>query len=164
MPEIWLLAANCSGMFWHYIAMASLATFKYMFAPLYGKGVGLNFFETYISLVCGGVFSSFIFFKFTHRLIERANRKRIERRRRALQMGFEYFEPKKFTFTNKLVVKTRRKFGFFVCAFFFPFFLSVPVGTIIATKFFGNHPMFFPVVILGLCVNGLVATSLVYLL
>lgn len=144
--------------------MAALATVKYMFAPLYGKGVGLNFFETYISLICGGVFASFIFYNFTHRLLERTKRKRFERRRHALQMGFEYFEPKKFTRTNKLVVKTRRKFGFFICTFFFPFFLSVPVGTIIATKFFGTRPMFFPVVSLGLSVNGLVATSLVYLL
>ena len=144
--------------------MAALAMVKFMFAPLYGKGVGLNFLETYLSLIAGGLIASFVFFKLTYRLLERAKQKRISRRQQALKMGFEYFEGKKFTRTNKLVVRMRRRFGFFVCSFFFPFFLSVPVGTIIATKFFGNKPLFFPVVVLGLTVNGIITTALVFLL
>lgn len=148
----------------HYFGMAALATVKFMFAPIYGKGVGLNFFETYLSLVVGGILASFIFYKLTYKLLERTKLKRFKKRQQALEMGFEYFEPKKFTRTNKLVVKTRRRFGFFVCCFFFPFILSVPVGTIIATKFFGNHNYFFPVICLGLGINGLIATSLVYLI
>ena len=144
--------------------MMALATFKFMFAPLYGKGVGLSFLETYLSLLSGGVLASLVFFKLTHKLSERAKQKRFTRRQQALSMGFEYFEPKKFTRTNKLVVKMRRRFGFFVCSFFFPFFLSVPLGTIIATKFFGAKTLFYPIVILGLAINGLIATTLVYLL
>lgn len=151
-------------MVWHYLAMAALATVKFMFAPLYGKGVGLTFFETYISLISGGILTAFIFFKFTHKLLERSKKKRFQRRKDALDMGFEYFEPKKFTRTNKLVVRTRRRFGFFVCSFFFPFLLSVPLGTIIATKFFGSRTLFFPIVALGLSFNGLLATILVYLI
>ncbi len=151
-------------MSYHYLALAGLASVKFMFAPLYGLGVGLNFYETYLALLAGGITTSFIFFKLTFRLLERAKRKRQLRRKQAESMGFEYFEPKKFTRTNKLVVRMRRRFGFWVCAFFFPFFLSVPVGTIIATKFFGSRPLFFPVVCFGLATNGFVATSLVYLL
>jgi ABC-type antimicrobial peptide transport system permease subunit len=142
----------------------ALAAVKFMFAPLYGKGVGLSFLETYLSLIAGGVLASFIFFKLTNKLLARAKQKRFNRRQQALSMEFEYFEPKKFTRTNKLVVKMRRRFGFFFCSFFFPFFLSVPIGTIIATKFFGTKPLFYLVVVLGLVVNGLIATSLVYLL
>jgi hypothetical protein len=151
-------------MFGHYLAMVAFATVKFMFAPLYGKGVGLNFFETYLSLVAGGYLASFLFYKFTNTLLVRSKLKRAKRRKDALAMGFEYVEPKKFTRTNKLVVKTRRRFGFFVCSFFFPFILSVPIGTIIATKFFGPNPLFYPVVALGLSVNGLIMTSLVYLI
>jgi hypothetical protein len=79
-------------------------------------------------------------------------------------MGFEYFEPKKFTRTNKIVVRTRRRFGYFVCAFFFPFFLSVPIGTIIATKFYGKRTLFFPIVIAGLVINGFIGTVIIYLI
>lgn len=151
-------------MIWHYLAMVALAMVKFMFAPLYGKGVGLNFIETYISLISGGIIAALIFYNFTHKLLERSKKKRFQRRKKALEMGFEYFEPKKFTRINKLVVRTRRRFGFFVCSFFFPFLLSVPVGTIIATKFFGGRTLFFPVVALGLSVNGFIATTLIYLL
>jgi hypothetical protein len=148
----------------HYFILASLASIKFMFAPVYGKAIGLSFLETYISLVCGGVIASFIFFKLTYKLLKRNADKRRMRRANALAMGFEYFEPKKFTRTNKLVVKTRRKFGFFVCAFFFPFFLSVPVGTIISTKFYGKKALYFPIVIAGLAINGLIASIITYLI
>jgi hypothetical protein len=151
-------------MVYHYFILAALASVKFMFAPIYGKAIGLSFVETYVSLVCGGIFTSFIFFKLTYKLLKRAAEKRRVRRYNALAMGFEYFEPKKFTRTNKIIVKTRRKFGFFVCTFFFPFFFSVPVGTIIATKFYGKNPMFFPVIIAGLATNGLIGTLLTFLL
>lgn len=133
-----------------------------MFAPVYGKAVGLSFLETYLSLICGGIFTSFLFFKFTYKLLKRNADKRRMRRTNALAMGFEYFEPKKFTRTNKIIVKTRRRFGFFVCAFFFPFILSVPVGTVIATKFYGKQPLFFPIIIAGLATNGFIATIITY--
>jgi len=151
-------------MFWHYLILATTACIKFMFAPLYGKAVGLNFFETYFSLLSGGLLAAFIFYKLTYRILERNRQKKIQKRVLAMDMGFEYFEPKKFTRTNKFIVKTRRKFGFFICAFFFPFFLSVPLGTIVSTKFYGKKPMFLPVVVLGLLVNGFIITSLVYLL
>lgn len=149
-------------MIWHYFILAALSSVKFMFAPVYGKATGLTFFETYISLVCGGIVAAFIFFKFTYKLLERSAKKRRFRRANALAMGFEYFEPKKFTRTNKIIVRTRRRFGFFVCTFFFPFFLSVPVGTIIATKFYGKQTLFFPILIAGLVTNGLVATLITY--
>lgn len=151
-------------MSYHYFALAGLASIKFMFAPLYGLGVGLNFYETYFSLLAGGVLTSFLFYKLTFTLLERSKVKRQLRRKQALDMGFEYFEPKKFTRTNKFVVRMRRRFGFVICAFFFPFFLSVPVGTIIATKFFGDKKLFFPLVALGLAVNGFIATSILYLI
>jgi hypothetical protein len=151
-------------MIYHYFILATLASVKFMFAPIYGKAIGLSFVETYVSLVCGGIITSFIFFKLTYKLLKRAADKRRMRRTNAIAMGFEYFEPKKFTRTNKIIVKTRRRFGFFVCAFFFPFILSVPVGTIIATKFYGKKTMFFPIVIAGLATNGLIGTLLTFLL
>jgi hypothetical protein len=151
-------------MIWHYFILAALSSVKFMFAPVYGKAMGLTFLETYLSLVGGGILASFIFFKFTYKLLERSAQKKRMRRANALAMGFEYFEPKKFTRTNKLIVKTRRRFGFFVCTFFFPFFLSVPVGTIIATKFYGKQNMFFPIIIAGLVINGLIASIITYLI
>ena len=151
-------------MIWHYFILAALSMVKFMFAPAYGRAVGLSFLETYISLMSGGVLAAFIFYKFTYTLLKRNADKRRAKREQALALGFEYFEPRKFTRTNKTIVKTRRKFGFFVCAFFFPFFLSVPVGTIVATKFYGKHRLFFPILLLGLATNGLIASIITYLI
>jgi len=151
-------------MIWHYLSLVALSSIKFMFAPVYGKVAELSFLETYLSVLTGGLLTSFIFFKLTYKLLARAAQKRKSRRENALAMGFEYFEPKKFTRTNKIVVRTRRRFGYFVCAFFFPFFLSVPIGTIIATKFYGKRTLFFPIVIAGLVINGFIGTVIIYLI
>lgn len=152
-------------MIWKYLTVAALASVKYMFVPFYGMAVvQLSFWETYLSMLIGGVLAAFLFFKFTYRLLERNRNKRFMRREKALAMGFEYFEPRRFTRTNKWVVRVRRKFGFFVCVFFFPFLLSVPVGTLIATKFYGKKTFFFPLVVIGLAINGLISTFIVYVI
>ena len=41
-------------------------------------------------------------------------------------------------------------------------FNSVPVGTIITAKFFGKEKKTFPLIVIGLAMNGLIITSLAY--
>jgi len=143
--------------------MIALATFKFMIAPVYGRGIGLSFWESYITLEIGGIGTALIFFFGSNRLMERAKAKKELKRKLALEKNLRYEEPKKFTWLNKRIVLVRRNLGFFACSFFFPFFLSVPLGTIVATKFYGKHKLFLLVVFLGLLTNGLVANTIIYL-
>jgi hypothetical protein len=47
---------------------------------------------------------------------------------------------KKFTRTNRIIVKMRRsKYGFFLVCFLCPMFLSVPGGTLVVAKFYGHR-------------------------
>lgn len=146
----------------HYVALAGLATFKFMFAPLYGRGVGMSFLETYLCTFIGAVVAAFFFYVLAGFFMARAARKRMAKRLDAIYHGYVWVEPKRFTRLNKLVVLLKRKIGIYGVALYAPFFLSVPLGTIVTVKFFGGRKKTFPLILLGLAKNSLITTSIVY--
>lgn len=147
----------------HYVALAGLGTFKFMFAPLYGRGVGMTFWETYLCTFIGATVAAVFFYVLAGFFMARAARKRMKKRLEALYHGYVWVEPRKFTRINKLVVFVKRKIGIYGLALYAPFFLSVPLGTIITAKFFGRNKHTLPLIIAGLAKNSLITTSLVYL-
>ena len=46
---------------------------------------------------------------------------------------------KVFTFTNKLYVKIKRKYGFLGIIVLTPVLLSIPIGTFLAARFYANR-------------------------
>lgn len=135
-----------------YFSLFSASSIKFMFAPLAGVPFGLTFLETYLSCVLGAMTTATVFFLCSDFFIKRARNKR-ERKE----------HPKKnFTFTNKLIVKTKRTLGIYVICMFAPLFLSVPGGTIVSVKFYGHDKRAFPLILIGIALNGLVITTLVY--
>jgi hypothetical protein len=69
---------------------------------------------------------------------------------------------KVFTFGNKLIIRIKKTFGIYGVCMWVPLFLSIPVGSIVAAKFYGKDKRAFPLVILGVLVNGLILTTLAY--
>ena len=57
----------------------------------------------------------------------------------------------------------KRSIGIIGITFWAPFFLSIPLGSIIAAKFYGHKKQAYPLIVLGIFLNGLVTTSFAYL-
>lgn len=146
----------------HYIALAGLSTFKFMFAPIYGRGVGLSFIETYLITFIGAAGTAVFFYILAGYFMTRAAKKRYKTRMEMLFHGVEYVEPRKFTFINKAVVRVKKSIGIYGITFYAPFFLSVPIGTIVATKFYGKNKRTLPLILIGLAKNALLTTLIVY--
>jgi hypothetical protein len=140
-----------------------LSTFKFMFAPFTGSGLGLPFWETYIASVAGGTFGSALFYFASEFFISYAHRKRAEKERVASEQGIELKKKKKFSRTNRLIIKLKHKLGIYGLCFWGPFFLSVPVGSIIVAKFYGKLKKTFPLIILGMAINAFITSALAYL-
>lgn len=138
------------------------STFKFLFTPFGGPGVGLSFWETYISCVAGGIFSAAIFYYGSEFFLHRAHKKHLAKIHEAKEKGIELPQKKKFTKTNKFIVRLKLKLGIYGISFFAPLFLSVPIGTIITAKFYGKLSKTFPLILLGMVVNGLATTGLSY--
>jgi len=139
-----------------------LSMIKFLFAPFGGPAYNLTFLETYLACVSGAVFSATIFYFMSEFLMVKAHKKRIQKFQEAQEKGIELPYKKKFTYMNKLVVRAKMKAGIFGVAMYAPLFLSVPVGTIIAAKFYGKDKRTFPLIVLGMFVNGLITSGLAY--
>ena len=116
-----------------YSALFGLATVKFMFAALPGPAFNLSFIETYFCVFTGGSLSAAIFYFSSNLFMIKSKEKRIQRMIKYEAAGKKI---KKFTFKNKLIVRSKHRFGKYVICFWAPFFLSVPLGTIIVAKFY----------------------------
>tara|TARA_B110000285_G_scaffold89057_1_gene102181 strand:+ start:753 stop:1211 length:459 start_codon:yes stop_codon:yes gene_type:complete len=136
---------------------------KFMFAPFGGPALGLTFLETYTGCVTGAILSSALFYFSADYLMERANTKRIQAKKKALINGTPVKQKKNFTRMNKFIVKIKRSLGQIGVCFWAPFFLSIPIGSIISAKFYGHSSKTYPLIVLGIFLNGIVTTGIAYL-
>lgn len=134
---------------------------KFLFAPFGGPLAKLTFIETYLSCIAGAIVCAVIFYFSAEFFMIRAHKKRKLLIQQAKEKQIELKRKKAFTKTNKLIVKMKR-LGIVGICFYAPFFLSVPVGSIISAKFFGKDKRTFPLIVLGIGINGLITTGLAY--
>lgn len=148
--------------FGKYSAFFLFSTFKFLFTPLAGPKAGLSFGETYFSCVAGAILSASIFYFASEYFMIRSHNKRKLAIQEALKSGIPLKKKKIFTRTNKSIVRLKSRFGIFGISLFAPLFLSVPVGTIITAKFYGKDKRTFPLILLGVFLNGAIVTGITY--
>ena len=137
---------------------------KFLFTPFGGPKAGLSFIETYIVCVTGALVSAAIFYFSSEFFLIRAHKKRKELLLQSIESGIPLKQKKKFTKTNKLIVRIKRQLGIIGVAFYAPLFLSIPIGTIITAKFYGKEKRTFPLIILGIGINGVLTTGTAYII
>ncbi|MDB4649647.1 hypothetical protein OAF64_06585 [Crocinitomicaceae bacterium] len=145
-----------------YISLATLATIKFMFSAIPGPALGLNYVETVISIFVGAVISAAFFFFSAEYFMQRAQKKRIKLMQEAHKNGDKIAQKRVFSRMNKGVVRLKLRFGKIGICFWAPFLLSVPVGSIIVAKFYGKYSFTFLYVILGMLINSLLTSFIVY--
>ena len=144
------------------ISLFFLSFIKFMFAPFAGPKLNLSFLETYVACVAGGIIGSAIFYFAAEFLMLRAKEKKKKQFQEAIAAGKAPKRKKNFTRMNKFILKIKKTFGQFGIAMWAPFFLSVPIGSIIAAKFYGDSKKTYPLIVLGMLVNGLITTSITF--
>ena len=145
------------------ITVFFLSTFKFLFAPFTGELLGLDFWITALTCFAGGTFSAVVFFFSSEYFIIRSIKNKRKRKEEAISMGLKWVDKPRFTRTNKLIVRMKRTFGIYGICFWAPFLLSVPIGTIVAAKFYGKKKQSFPLIVIGMALNALIMTSLAFL-
>ncbi len=145
------------------IGLFLVSTIKFLFAPFGGPKLELTFWETYIACGLGAVVSSAFFYFSANFFMKRAHAKRLMLYRKSLEENIPVKQKKTFTRINKLVVRIKRSLGIYGTSFWVPLFLSIPIGSIITAKFYGKEKRTFPLIVLGIGINGFVTTGLAYL-
>ncbi len=146
-----------------YLSLAGLSSIKFMFAPVLGLNLNLSFIETYFSCVTGATLTAIVFYFGANFFMRRAHQKRVEKYRKKVESGIPFKRKRNFTRMNKTVVRVKKSIGIFGIAMWAPFFLSVPIGSIITAKFFGKRKITFVIILCGIFLNGFVSTLITYL-
>jgi hypothetical protein len=146
-----------------FLTVFGLSTFKFMFAPLTGKGLSLPFWETVIACWLGGTFSAAIFF-YASELVSNFSKKRRETKEKEVftKTGVKAAPPRHFTKMNRFIIRMKRSMGIYGICFWAPFFLSVPIGSVVVAKFYGNERRAFPLIAFGMAINALSMSLLTY--
>ena len=139
-----------------------LSTVKFMFAPLGGPHLKLTFIETYLACVAGAIFSATIFYFSAEYFLLRARRKRHQAYEKSKNEGIPMKRKRNFTRMNKLIVRIKKSLGIIGTCFWVPFFLSIPLGSIVTAKFYGKRKKTFLLIVLGIFFNALVTTTISY--
>ena len=141
-----------------YISIFLLATVKFMFTPFLGPAERLSFFETYILCVSGGIVSAAFFYFLSDYFMRKSKEKELKKIQKSTKTKIK----KKFTKKNRIIVKTKMTIGQIGLSLWAPFFLSVPIGTIIVAKFFRKKRETFILICIGMLLNAFVMTSFAY--
>ncbi len=135
-----------------------------MFTPFLGPAENLSFIETYILCVSGGIVSAGIFYFLSDYFMHNSRVKQLKKNQSQIDKGEKIKLKKKFTKKNRIIVKTKMTIGQVGLSLWAPFFLSVPIGTIIVAKFFRKKRGTFILICVGMLLNAFIMTSLAYLL
>jgi len=155
----------------YFLTQFGFGTVKYLFsqwgALAYVKTAGnidLNFFNIFVPTYLGAVISMSIFYFSSDFLMERAQKKRELKIKEAIDKGVVLKEKKIFTKMNKLMVKTKQRFGIYMLTLIAPLFFSIPLGSIICAKFYGDKKQTFPLMMLFTGLYGALTTLLILLI
>ena len=135
-----------------------------MFAPFVFSApkLKLSYIEVYLTCSAGAIFSAAIFYFSAEYFLKRARNKRHANSEKAKAEGKVLIPKKNFTRTNKFIVKIKKSVGIIGTSFWIPFFLSIPLGSIITAKFYGKQKKTFPLIVLGIFINAFITTTLSY--
>ena len=134
-----------------------------MFSPVAASAAGLTFLETVLVCISGGVFSAAIFYYGSSYFIKLSLKRKARKYARLKEKGKEVKVPRKFTRTNRWIIRIKRTVGIYGVTWLFPLFLSVPLGTIITAKFYKHQKHTFPLIVIFLVLDCLIISTLTFL-
>jgi len=152
-----------------YIYVIALASVKFFWATPYAYLFHLNKIETFVMIQLGGLLGFLIYYTFFSYLLKevkliwpaiyyitpRIFKVRFEQwliRRRLRKMSAN-----KFTRRNKLIARTRLKYGMPGIVLLTPILLSIPLGALLGTKYFHHRKSFIPMMLLSIFIWGIVS-------
>ena len=126
----------------------AFGTVKFLIAAAVVSQSSLSTFEIALATGLGALTSFNVFFWSANYFMQRAKKRKLL----AMQNGTH--KPKRtFTMLNKVMVKVKMsKSGFWVICIFAPIFLSVPIGSIVVAKFYGDRKLTYPFTLCSLTV------------
>lgn len=133
---------------------------KFAVSGLVSYGFGATFLQTLLYTSLGGCLGVLFFYRTSSMLMKRARIRRLHREI-AVMHGVEQARParKVFTRTNRFIVRLKHGWGLRGLVALTPILLSIPLGTILAAKYFRHDRRTVPLLLSSVLIWSVVLSS-----
>lgn len=131
----------------------AVAMVKFAFAQGMATGLGFGFLATWSISTAGGCTGVFLFFHAGAWLMERARRTKLRRQAEGRT------SKRAFSRTNRAIIRVKRSQGLTGLAFLTPTLISIPIGSLLAAKYFRHDRRTLPIMLSSVAIWGLVFTA-----
>lgn len=111
-----------------------LSATKFLTAPITSLNIGFGYIETLLITTIGGLIGVFFFYYLSSAIMLL-----FAKMTGRFSKGKPIKKKRAFTWKNKLIVKIKREYGLIGLAAVTPIFLSIPLGTFLAARFFHDQ-------------------------
>jgi hypothetical protein len=152
-----------------YLNVVLIASVKFFWATPYALLFNLNYIETIVMVEIGGLLGFLFYYYFFAFLLKelKLSWPNVYRITPAIfKVGFEQWlterrkrklTARKFTRTNKMIVKIRDKWGMIGIIVLTPILLSIPIGALLGTKYFRHIHGFIPWMLVSISLWGIIS-------
>lgn len=135
------------------LSVFALSMLKYPFSQVTATGLGFGFLSTFLITTLGGCTGVIVFYRASGWLMDRARDRKLKR------LAAGHAPKRSFTRTNRTIVRVKRSQGLSGLAFLTPILISVPIGSVLAAKYFRNDRRTLPILLVSVVAWGIVLTS-----
>lgn len=138
-----------------------LASVKYVVTFPFAVLIGLNFIQTLIAVTLGGIAGFFFFYHLSGHAIKQIHHLKTFLRKHtphSIRLRFRQLMSwrknvtgeRVFCKRNRMIARFRAKFGLFGIVVLSPVILSIPIGAFLLNKYYSNHKMAKPYMVLSI--------------
>lgn len=126
--------------YWEAFTVFLASSVKFLPSPFLSVNFyDFTFWQTIFISSSGGIVGILFFYLSSGYLMKRAWRRRMQREAEGFGSPKRYF-----TRTNKIIVNVKKRFGLAGLAFITPAIISIPIGSILAAKYFRKRTATLP--------------------
>lgn len=138
--------------------VVAASTVKLMASAIFSLGLGYGFWETFIYTSIGGCIGVFFFYRLSGWMMKRARLRRIHR---AIAEKHGVVRPAKPVFTkrNRWIIRIKQGSGLRGLAALTPVVLTIPIGSIIAARYFRHDRRTLPALMVAVVLQAMVLSA-----
>lgn len=141
------------------LSVIATGAVKLLASTMVSVGLGFGFWETFLFSSIGGCIGVLIFYRLSDWFISRAL---LRRRRLSVpdEKGNTRIAPKVFTRRNRWLIRLKHSSGLRGLAALTPLVLTIPVGSIIAARFFRHDRRTLPALFSSVVIQAMVVSAI----
>ncbi len=140
--------------------VVAASSVKLMASAIFSLGLGYGFWETFIYTSIGGCIGVFFFYRFSGWLMKRARLRRLHRA--IAEKHGVVVRPAKRVFTkrNRWIIRVKQGSGLKGLAALTPVVLTIPIGSIIAARYFRHDRRTLPALMVAVVLQAMVLSAI----